>query len=49
MKYEIKDIYGHIRKTTDMRDEALGWYAWLTKNFGYAEVWYGDELIIKTF
>ena len=46
--YEVKDIYGHTHKTTDMRDEALGWYTWMVKNWSYAEVWYNGVLVFKT-
>lgn len=46
--YTIKDKNGKIICTTDHADIANGYYNAVKKDFGYAEIWYKDELIFKT-
>lgn len=46
--YYIKDNGGNTRFTTPASDQANGYYWFLRKNEGYAEVWYNGECVLKT-
>lgn len=46
--YYIKDKDGHTRFTTSASDTSNGYYWFLRKNEGYAEVWHNEECVLKT-
>ena len=46
--YYIKDRDGHTRFATPESDMANGYYCFLKKNEGYAEVWYNGKCVFKT-
>lgn len=46
--YDIKDINGNVRFIARDAMEAFGFYAYVKKETGYAEVWYNGKCLLKT-
>ena len=47
-RYEIKNKDGKTIYTTDVHGFATEYYWTVRENEGYAELWYGGNLIFKT-